>query len=148
MAIKKRYKIALGILLSIALILLLASVIITRIISEKVVEMLEDQNIDNLHISIEKTKFSIFDRSLVFNEVHLGPTEEAMAKLQKKKLKKNSLLKVSVARIKLRGIQITPLLLSRELNINKLIIDNPLFQEFSNGKQQQKKNPEVFIFLS
>lgn len=140
MSIKKRYKIAIGILLGVALILLLASVFITNIISKKVVQILEDQNIENLHLSIEKTKFSIFDRSLVFNEVHLGPTKEAMAKLHNKKLEKKKLQKISVSRIKLRGIQLTPLLLSKELKINKLIIDNPLFQEFSNSAYQQNND--------
>lgn len=146
MSIKKRYKIAIGILLGVALILLLASVFITNIISKKVVQILEDQNIENLHLSIEKTKFSIFDRSLVFNEVHLGPTKEAMAKLHNNKLEKKKLQKISVSRIKLRGIQLTPLLLSKELKINKLIIDNPLFQEFSNSAYQQNNDLKKNLF--
>lgn len=138
MSIKRKYKIVIGILFGVALMLFLASLVITQIVSEKVVKILEDQNIDNLHLSIKKTKFSVFDRSLVFNEVHLGPTKEAMAKLQNKKLEKKKLQKVSVSRIKLRGIQLTPLLLSKELKINKLIIDNPLVQEFSNSAYQQE----------
>ena len=82
----KKYKIAIGITLSLALLLLLGSVIISRIISQKVVQLLEDQNVENLHISIEKTKFSLFDRSLVFTDVHLSPDDDAMVKLQKNKL--------------------------------------------------------------
>ena len=83
MAFNKKYKIAIGVILSLALLLLLGSVIISRIISQKVVQILEDQNIENLHISIEKTKFSLFDRSLVFTGVHLSPDDTTMVKLQK-----------------------------------------------------------------
>jgi len=73
MTFKKKYKIAVGIVLGLALLILLASIIVSRIISTKVTELLKEQNIENLHLSIERTKFSLFDRSLVFSEIHLGP---------------------------------------------------------------------------
>lgn len=145
MAFNKKYKIALGIILSLALLLLLGSVIISRIISQKVVQILEDQNIENLHISIEKTKFSLFDRSLVFTDVHLSPDDSAMVKLQKNKLDKKSLQKVSISRLKFKGIHLTPLLLSRHLRINKLIVDNPLYQHFSNGHKQASEKAKKGI---
>ena len=86
MTFNKKHKIAIGIVLSLALMLLLGSVLISRILSQKVVQLLEEQNIENLHVSIEKTKFSLFDRSLVFTGLHLGPTDDAFEKLKKNQL--------------------------------------------------------------
>jgi hypothetical protein len=136
MSFNKKHKIAIAIVFSLALILLSGSVIISRIISHKVVQILEDQNVENLHISIEKTKFSLFDRSLVFNGVHISPSDSAMLKLQKNKLDKKSLHKISISRLKFKGIHLMPLLFSKHLNINKLIIDDPLYQHFTNGEKQ------------
>lgn len=139
MSFNKKYKIAIGIILSLALILLLGSVIISRIISQKVVQILEDQNVENLHVSIEKTKFSLFDRSLVFNGVHISPNDSAMLKLQENMLDKKSLQKISISRLKFKGIHLIPLLFSKHLNINKLIIDDPLYQHFTNGEKDTSK---------
>ena len=147
MAIQKKYKITIGIILSLALLLLVGSIIISRIISQKVVQILEDQNIENLHISIEKTKFSLFDRSLVFTDVHLSPDDAAMVKLQKNKLDKKSLHKVSISRLKFKGIHLTPLLLSKHLIINKLIVDDPLYQHFTNGEKQANDKAKKRINL-
>ncbi len=139
MSFNKKYKIAIGIILSLALILLLGSVIISRIISQKVVQILEDQNVENLHVSIEKTKFSLFDRSLVFNGVHISPNDSAMLKLQENMLDKKSLQKISISRLKFKGIHLIPLLFYKHLNINKLIIDDPLYQHFTNGEKDTSK---------
>ncbi len=147
MSFNKKHKIAIGIVLSLAFILLLGSLVISRVISQKVVQMLEDQNVENLHVSIEKTKFSLFDRSLVFNGVHISPNDSAMLMLQKNKLDKKSLQKISISRLKFKGIHLMPLLFSKHLNINKLIIDDPLYQHFTNGEkqasQQTNKNIEL-----
>jgi len=112
MSFKKKYKIAIGIVLSLAFLLLLGSVVISRVISQKVVQILEDQNVENLHVSIERTKFSLFDRSLVFNGVHISPDDSAMLQLQKNKLDKKSLHKISISRLKFKGIHLTTLLFS------------------------------------
>ena len=144
---KKKYKIAAGIILGLALLVLLASVIVSRIISSKVTELLKEQHIENLHLSIESTKFSLFDRSLVFSEIHLGPTDSSMIKLKNNELGKQSLQKLSISRLKLRGIQLSPLLFNKKLKINKIIIDDPLYQQISNGKKQAsntKKEPIEF----
>lgn len=134
MSIRKKYKIATGIILSIAFLLLLGSLLISRFVSQKVIQLLEDQNIENVHVSIEKTKFSLFDRSLVFNNIHISPDENSIEDLKKNELNKNSLHKVSISRLKFKGIHLTPLLLSKQVRINKLIIDDPLYQNFTNGK--------------
>ena len=136
MSFSKKYKIAAGIILSIALIILLGSIIISRIVSQKVIQLLEDQNIENVHVSIEKTKFSLFDRSLVFNNIHISPDKASMESLKKNELNKKSLHKISISRLKLRGIHLTPLLLSKQVRINKLIIDDPLYQNFKTGEKE------------
>ena len=136
MSFSKKYKIAAGIILTIALIILLGSIIISRIISQKVIQLLEDQNIENVHVSIEKTKFSLFDRSLVFNNIHISPDKASMESLKKNELNKKSLHKISISRLKLRGIHLTPLLLSKQVRINKLIIDDPLYQNFKTGEKE------------
>ncbi len=132
---KKKYKIALSIFFGLVLIIFLTSLIISSIVSRKVVEMLEKQNIEHIHVSIDKTKFSLFDRSLVFSEVHLGPTDSSMVKLKNNELEKKSLHKLSFSRLKFKGIHLLPLLFSKELIINKLIIDDPLYQHFTNGQK-------------
>lgn len=147
MSFNKKHQIAIGIVVSLALLLLVGSVIISRVISQKVVQILEDQNVENLHVSIEKTKFSLFDRSLVFRGVHISPSDSAMLKLQKNKLNKKSLQKISVSRLKLKGIHLTTLLFSKHLNINKLIIDDPLFQHFTNGEKQSSHESNKNIEL-
>lgn len=131
---KKKYKIALGIIIGIVLIIFLAGLVISNIISNKVVELLAKQKIENVHVSIERTKFSLFDRSLVFRDVFIGPTDDAMAKLKTGQLNKNSLHTVSASRIKLKGIDLTALLASKEIRINRLIIDNPLYQNYINNE--------------
>ena len=141
MAIQKKYKITIGIILSLALLLLVGSIIISRIISQKVVQILEDQNIENLHISIEKTKFSLFDRSLVFTDVHLSPDDAAMVKLQKNKLDKKSLHKVSISRLKFKGIHLGVLCICLQMVAEINEVQNPgtvpnfleLFQIGRNG---------------
>ena len=143
----KKHKIAIGIVLSLALMLLLGSVLISKILSQKVVQLLEEQNLENLHVSIEKTKFSLFDRSLVFTGLHLGPTDDAFEKLKKNQLEKKSLQKVSVSRIKFKGIHLSTLLFSRKLRINKMILDDPLYQHFSNEEKQTSKKPKKLVEL-
>lgn len=145
MVLKKKYKIAVGIILGLVLFVLLASVIVSRIISSKVTELLKEQHIENLHLSIESTKFSLFDRSLVFSEIHLGPTDSSMIKLKNNELGKQSLQKLSISRLKLRGIQLSPLLLNKKLRINKIIIDDPLYQQISNGKKQASNTKKESI---
>lgn len=147
MVFKKKYKITLGIIAAIAVLLLLGSIVVSKIVSKKVTELLKEQNIENLHLSIERTKFSLFDRSLVFSEIHLGPTDSAMIKLKNNKLRKQALQKISISRLKLRGIQLSPLIFNKKLKINKLIIDDPLYQHISSGKNSSpktKKKPMEF----
>jgi len=139
MVFKKKYKITLGIIVAIAVLVLLASIVVSKIISKKVTELLKEQNIENLHLSIERTKFSLFDRSLVFSEIHLGPTDSAMVKLKNNELGKRSLQKLSISRLKLRGIQLSPLIFKNKLKINKLIIDDPLYQHISTDKNSGPK---------
>ncbi len=147
MVFKKKYKIVLGIIIGLAILVLLASIIASRIISQKVTELLEEQNIENLHLSIERTKFSLFDRSLVFFEIHLGPSDSSMVKLKNNELGKSSLQKISISRLKLRGIQLSPLIFGKKLKINKLIIDDPLYQQISNGKEQASKSSKKPLVL-
>lgn len=147
MTLKKKYKIGIGVLLSLVLIIFLAGIVISKIVSNKVVELLEQQKIENVHVSIDRTKFSLFDRSLVFKEVHIGPTVEAMAKFKKGQLKKSSLHKLSFSRIKFKGIDLTALFFSKEVLLNKLIIDDPLYQNFTNGSKEKSIKKKKLVEL-
>lgn len=144
---KKKYKIAISIVLGVVLIIFMISFVISTIVSSKVVEILEKQNNKNIRVSIDKTKFSLFDRSLVFNQVHIGPADSSMIKLHNNKLEKNSLQILSISRLKFKGIHLIPLLFSKELTINKLIIDDPLYQHFTNGKIESSKAPKKPVRL-
>jgi len=147
MTLHKKHKIVIGILGGLLLILIISNFVISGIISDKVVEMLQRQHNETFHISIGKTKFGLFDRSLVFNGIYLSPTDSSMLKLQKKTLGKNSLPKLSVSRIKLKGIHLASLLFSKDLIINRLIIDDPLYQHFSNGEEPPSDQPHKPIRL-
>ncbi|MGI9532113.1 MAG: hypothetical protein ACR2MV_10655 [Lutimonas sp.] len=139
MVFKKKYKIAVGVILTLAFLIFLASIVVSKIISNKVTALLEEQNIENLYLSIERTKFSFFDRSLVFSDIHLGPTESAMIQLKNNEHSSQSLHKLSISRLKLRGIQLSPLIFKKQLKINKLIIDDPLYQQISSDKKPKKE---------
>jgi hypothetical protein len=144
MNLKKKYKLGIAILLASVIILFVASLLISSLISKKIVDMLTNQKIENYHLSIDKTKFNLFDRSMVFNEILLSPSDSSMVKLKKNVSDLNELHKISISRFKLRGIQLFPLLLSKKLIISKLIIDDPLYQRFNNGKKiksVEKKKP-------
>lgn len=128
--------------MGLALLVFLTGLVVSNIISRKVEGLLAQQKIENVYVSIDRTKFSLFDRSLVFREVLIGPTEEAMIKLKKGQLDKSALHKISMSRVKFKGIDLTALLLSKEIKINKLIIDDPLYQTFTNDvtvKPDKKK---------
>jgi len=144
MILNKKYKLGITILLSLIIILFAASLLISSLISKKVVDMLTNQKIENYHLSIDKTKFSLFDRSMVFNEILLSPSDSSMIKLKENLSDLNDLHKISISRLKLRGIELFPLIFSKKLIISKLIIDDPLYQRFSDGqkvKSVEKKKP-------
>jgi len=144
MKLKKKYKIGIAILLGLIIILFAGSLLISSLISKKVVDMLANQKNQNYHLSIDKTKFSLFDRSMLINEIHLSPSDSSMIKLKKNLSHLNSLNKISISRIEIRGIHLFPLIFSKKLIISKLIIDDPLYQKFNNGKKvksTEKKKP-------
>ena len=106
--------------------------------------MLANQKNQNYHLSIDKTKFSLFDRSMVIDEIHLSPSDSSMIKLKKNLSHLNSLSQISISRIEIRGIHLFPLVFSKKLIISKLIIDDPVYQKFNNGqkvKPVEKKKP-------
>ncbi|UCE93461.1 MAG: hypothetical protein JSV73_11765 [Flavobacteriaceae bacterium] len=138
MKLKRKHKVGLGIIISLALILLLGSIIISRVLSKKVTDLLEKQNIENFYFSISRTKFSLFDRSVVFTDIELKPTDSALEMLKNRSLERNNLSKISISRLKFRGLQLTPLLLSKEIRVNKLIIDDPMIQLYSSNSESKK----------
>ncbi|WKK66082.1 hypothetical protein [Lutimonas zeaxanthinifaciens] len=131
-----------GIIISLALVLLLGSVIISRVLSEKVTDLLEKQNIEYYYFSIKRTKFSLFDRSVVFSDIELKPKDSVFEMLKNKSLERNSLTKISISRLKFRGLQLTPLLFSKEIKVNKLIIDDPMIKFYSTNSESRKKLDE------
>jgi hypothetical protein len=147
MKLKRTHKVGLGIIISVALVLLLGSFVISRVLSKKVTDLLEKQNLENFYFSINGTKFSLFDRSVVFTGIELNPTDSAFEMLKNKSLKKNSLSKISISRIKFRGLQLTPLLLSKEIKVNKMIIDDPMIQFYSIKSESNKKLNEASFEL-
>ena len=106
--------------------------------------MLANQKNQNYHLSIDKTKFSLFDRALIINGIHLSPSDSSMINLRKNISPLNALNKISISRIEMRGIHLFPLIFSKKLIISNLIIDDPLYQQFNNGKKvksMEKKKP-------
>ncbi|MCA0932903.1 hypothetical protein LCM02_10615 [Lutimonas saemankumensis] len=142
MKLKRKHKVGLGIIISLALLLLLGSFVISKVLSKKVTDLLEKQNIEHFYFSINRTKFSLFDRSVVFTGIELRPEDSALTMLKNKNLKRNSLYNITISRLKFRGLQLTPLLFSKEIKVNKLIIDDPMIQVYSNNSESNKKLDE------
>jgi len=145
MKFSKKSKLALAILLIIATVLLIANFVVSNLLSKKVADLLMNQKIENHQVSIGKTKFSLFDRSLVFKEIHFTPSDSAMIKLKDPSPDLNALHKISISRLKLRGIHLFPLIFSKNIIVEQLIIDDPLYQRFSNNKQTEpaKKSKKI-----
>jgi len=133
MKLSKKYKIGLAILLILAVVILTANSIVSNLLSKKVAGLLMHQKIENYHLSIEKTKFSFIDRSIVFDEIHFSPSDSAMTILKENKI--NSLQKIAISRLKLKGIHLIPLIFSKNIIVEQLIIDNPLYQRFNSKKK-------------
>jgi hypothetical protein len=135
MKFSKKSKIALAILLIIVTLLFTANFIVSNLLSKKVAGLLMNQKIENHQVSIAKTKFSLFDRSIVFNEIHFTPSDSAMIKLKDKSPDLNSLHKISISRLKLKGIHLIPVIFSKNITVEQLIIDDPLYQRFNSNKK-------------
>ena len=133
MKLSKKYKIGLAILLILAVVILTANSIVSNLLSKKVAGLLMHQKIENYHLSIEKTKFSFIDRSIVFDEIHFSPSDSAMTILKENKI--NSLQKIAISRLKLKGIHLIPLIFSKNIIVEQLIIDDPLYQRFNSKKK-------------
>jgi hypothetical protein len=93
MNLKKKYKIMIAIMLGLIAVIFAANLIISHLISKKVADLLNNQKIENYHLSIDKTSFSLFDRSMVISQVHLSPVDSSMIKLKQNLLGKNTLQK-------------------------------------------------------
>ena len=122
-----------------------ANLIISQLISKKVADLLNNQKIENYHLSIDKAKFSLFDRSMVISQVHLSPIDSSMIKLKQNLLDKNTLQNISISQLELRGIQLLPLIFSKKVFIKHLIVADPLYQKFGNGIKSTEKQKPISI---
>lgn len=147
MKLSKKSKVGLAILLAIVVILIGSSFIVSNLLSKKVASLLTNQKIENYQLSIEKTKFSLFDRSIVFNEIYFSPTDSAMIKLKGSLLDHNSLQKISISRLKLKGIHLIPLIFSKNIIVEQLIIDDPLYQRFNSSEIIESVEPSKRLNL-
>ena len=145
MNIKKKHKIMIAITLGLIALIFAANLIISQLISKKVADLLNNQKIENYHLSIDKAKFSLFDRSMVISQVHLSPIDSSMIKLKQKLLDKNTLQNISISQLELRGIQLLPLIFSKKVFIKHLIVADPLYQKFGNGIKSTEKQKPISI---
>jgi hypothetical protein len=145
MNLKKKYKIMIAIMLGLIAVIFAANLIISHLISKKVADLLNNQKIENYHLSIDKTSFSLFDRSMVISQVHLSPVDSSMIKLKQNLLGKNTLQKISISQLELRGIQLFPLIFSKKVIIKHLMVEDPLYQKYSNGIKSSEKQKPISI---
>jgi len=145
MNIKKKHKIMIAITLGLIALIFAANLIISQLISKKVADLLNNQKIENYHLSIDKAKFSLFDRSMVISQVHLSPIDSSMIKLKQNLLDKNTLQNISISQLELRGIQLLPLIFSKKVFIKHLIVADPLYQKFGNGIKSTEKQKPISI---
>lgn len=134
MKLSKKTKVGLTVFMAIVVILISLSFIVSNLLSKKIASLLTNQKIENHQLSIEKAKFSFFDRSIVLNEIHFSPTDSAMIKLKASLLDHSSLQKISISRLKLKGIHLIPLIFSKKIIVEQLIIDDPLYQRFNSSE--------------
>lgn len=136
---KKHIKTLLISLLIIVSFLLAGSYFLTQYVSDQIKTALTEQNLQYYRISIDKTKFSLFDRSLLIRNVHFAPKDSAMLDLKNGKLELNKLHLISIQRFKIKGIDLWQLARNNKIKVREILFDNPVYQQIYNPSIKEKK---------
>ena len=146
----KRIRVFLFSVLGIFLGIVLLNVVVNSLLSSKLKDILNEQKIEHHKLSVEKIRFSLFDRSLLLKEVTFRPSDSAMLRLKAQTIDKTSLNVVSSSSVKITGIHLFSAIFSKNIIINKLIINDLLIQRFnstSTTKQKSKDSAENTLNL-
>lgn len=136
MSLKRKHKIIIGILLALAVILVSVNAVVSGIVDKRFQDLITKQKVENYHLSLNKTRFNLFDRSLELSGISIIPKDSAMFLLNRGRSSESSLHQIEIKRIKLSGIQLLPLLLSKKIHINRLLIDLPNYKKFDYPKSR------------
>ena len=146
----KRIRVFLFSVLGVFLGIVLLNVIVNSLISNKLKNLLNVQKIEHYKLSVEKIRFSFFDRSLLLKEVTFRPSDTAMIGLKAHTLDKTSLNVISSSSVKIKGIHLFAAIFSKNIVVNRLIINDLLVQRFNSAstiKQKSKGSDENTLNL-
>ncbi len=147
MSILKKYKRLLLAIVAVILLGILANFLITNAINKKVQDLLSKADIENYTVSVKHVRFNLFDRSLLIRDFLFSPEDSAMIELKDGVLERHALNKISATRIQLKGVHLLPLIFSRDIRVNKLLVDDLLYQKFINKNIPATENESGEIKL-
>jgi len=139
------HKKSLAIILIFTLLLVSINSIVSNIIQHKISDLLVKENSKYYVTTVEEVHFKALKRSIVLNNVFLSPTSKSFSNLKNKKTKNPNLQKIQISSLELNGIHLLKILFKNKIEINNLIINNLLFQEFKNSKIKSPPKKDLNI---
>ncbi len=143
---KKYVKIFLFIII-IALLPFLLNNILNSVVSKKINKLVLSKEFKQHTAQVKDIKFNLFKRSLVAKNIVFTPTNEAILELKAAKLPKSSLKKITISSIEINNISLLKALLSKEVEINEILIKDCQFQNFKNPNSPKEKKASKKINL-
>ena len=135
---KNRYKKLLFIIISIFVALMLLNVIVSKIITNKVNNLVLENSFKLHTAKVEEVKFNIFNRSVTAKNLFLSPDNESLDELKKEELNGKTLKKISIASIAFNGISLVKIILFNDIKFDELVIDDILVQKFINSEDKEE----------
>lgn len=134
--LKKRKSI---VILSLIILLFLSiNIILSFLIEQKLDEFLLKNNTDNYITKVANVDFKLFSGSIRLENISLAPSSEFYGELKAGNTLEKDLIKIKVSTLKLNKIGVIKLLFSKTIQINQLIIDSLLIQQFENQQIVKK----------
>ncbi|MCF6359708.1 MAG: hypothetical protein L3J29_03000 [Cyclobacteriaceae bacterium] len=113
---------------------------IERKLKEELSEIINTDSLNYYTFSLEKLDLSIVTGSITIKGVKITPTQEALNKLQNSSNNIRVLVSFSCDNIKMKGFEINHFLKTRELIIDKFIVEKPSFEYlFNKNKKSNSK---------
>ncbi len=142
MSISKKSKKYILITISIIVVIGVLNSVISSVIKNKLTEVLLQNEGSNRTVNIENVKFRLIQRSLIFENVTLIPTKEAVSELIDDSAKENSLENITLSSISFKGIGLYQLLFSKKININTIVLNDLFIRKLSNSNIKTTKKPK------
>ena len=138
----KKHKKSILIISTLIILNILINIIVSSIIKKKITEALLNSNSITHTVSVDKVSFKLLARSITINDISYVPTEKIISDLKSKSASKNELQKIEISSIKLKGIGLVKAIFNKNININSIHINDPIFEKISNPNMIEKKEPK------